>query len=482
MYFNSYLFLLLFLPLTLAGYYALNYLKKQNGAIIFLLGMSFWFYGYMNPKHLLILAASIFLNFGIYRLFDLKIAGGNFIRKVILFFAVAGNLGVLLLYKYYNFVVDNWNLIFRNEHSLRNFIVPLGLSFITFQQIAFAVDAYRKEVPEYNLQEYALFIAFFPHLSSGPIITHEQFMPMLRDPLRKQVNWDRFGQGLYLFAMGLGKKVLLADLFGAAVDWGYLHIPELNSFSALLVSIFYTTQIYFDFSGYSDMAIGISRMLNLDLPVNFNSPYKADTIMEFWDRWHITLTRFFTGYLYIPLGGSRCGKIRTWLNTMFVFLCSGIWHGANWTFVLWGFLHGCFQIFSREAAGILKKLPRAVNRLVTLAFVNLAWIVFRADNFDVVRQMFGTIFTGGGGGLNGDLAEFFRLSSLEKIVNIEIPAGATAIVLTVLVWILILAGKNAEEMADNLKHGIARGALVVAVIVLSLLNFSGVSSFLYFNF
>lgn len=484
MYFNSYLFLLLFLPLTLAGYYALNYLRLQKAALFFLLGMSLWFYGYMNLKHLFLLAAGILLNFAVYRLLSMKFLQsakyGGVLRKIILFCAVAGNLCVMLLYKYYNFFIENWNLVFKSDHSFINFAVPLGISFITFQQIAFVVDAYRKEVPQYSILEYALFVAFFPHLSSGPIVTHEQFLPMLKEPLRKRINWDCLASGVYLFTMGLGKKVLLADLVGEAVDWGYSHVSELNSVSALLVTVFYTIQIYFDFSGYSDMAIGISRMLNLDLPINFNSPYKALTIADFWNRWHITLTRFLTKYLYIPLGGNRRGKIRTAINTMVVFVCSGIWHGANWTFVLWGILHGCFVVLTKETKGIWNKLPRAVSRIVTLLFVNFTWVLFRADNLKAAKEMLYAVFCGKRGGINSELVRFFDFFGFTAYGNIL--GVVWLLALLAAIWIILLKEKNAEERAANLKYSIGCGIFVVVVLTVSLLNFSGVNSFIYFNF
>lgn len=228
------------------------------------------------------------------------------------------NLTALLYFKYCNFFIDNINTLFKTDLEIRNIALPLGISFITFQQIAFLIDAYRKEMPEYGLLEYALFVLFFPHIISGPIILHRDFMPLLSEG-KKKIYWGRIASGIYMFAIGLGKKTLIADIFARAANWGYGNITALNSTSALFVSIAYSIQIYFDFSGYSDMAIGISRIFQMDLPINFNSPYKATNILEFWDRWHITLTRFLSKYLYIPLGGNRKGKARTYLNTMIVF-------------------------------------------------------------------------------------------------------------------------------------------------------------------
>ena len=221
--------------------------------------------------------------------------------------------------------------------------------------------------------------------------------------------------------MGLGKKVLIADTFAQAVDWGYASIDKLNSTSALFVTVAYTIQIYFDFSGYSDMAVGISRILQLDLPINFNSPYKAKTILEFWDRWHITLTRFFTRYLYIPLGGNRKGKSRAYINTLIVFLCSGLWHGASLTYVLWGAIHGCFMVFTKYFIKTFEKIPNFINQCITLIFVNFTWILFRSGSFGDFKQMIQVMFAGNWGKLNDNLCEPF----VPEVVNlIKITKGS----------------------------------------------------------
>ena len=195
---------------------------------------------------------------------------------------------------------------------------------------------------------YASFVTFFPQLIAGPIVTHDELIPQFIDEKKKRINWDNIAKGIYIFTIGMFKKVILADTFGNAVNWGFQNIAELDTSNALIVMLAYTMQIYFDFSGYCDMALGIGKMLNIELPLNFNSPYKALRITEFWDRWHITLTRFLTKYVYIPLGGNRRGRLRTYFNILIVFLISGIWHGANWTFILWGGVHGVFVILTRH--------------------------------------------------------------------------------------------------------------------------------------
>lgn len=488
MYFNSYIFLFVFLPLVILGYYFINSTGRYRLGLLFLLGMSWWFYAFIHPAHLVLLVVSTVINYMIYLLYERYPDNGKkerrLFRRGLLIAAIAGNLGALLFLKYYNFFSENIHWILQRNFTERNIWLPLGISFITFQQIAFVADAYRGEIPHYSLLEYALFVAFFPHVSSGPIILHDQFLPMLEETGRKRINWDSFASGIYIFVMGLGKKVLLADWFGKAVDWGYSNISVLNSCSAFFVSIAFSIQIYFDFSGYSDMAIGISRMLGLDLPVNFNSPYKADTIMEFWNRWHITLTKFLTKYLYIPLGGNRKGKIRTALNTMVVFLCSGFWHGANWTFVLWGFLHGGFVVVCKELDHILKRIPKTIKQVITLSFVNLTWIPFRAGSFSEAREMLNAILKGGGGGLKEELCSVFQFSLLQEVSgwNAGIPYWFNAVAVTVVIGLALVLHRNVEEKSQVLKHSIWEGGLVVLVFILSVMSFSGISSFIYFKF
>ena len=299
MLFNSYIFILFFLPICIAGYFAWNHFGKIKMGLAFLLGMSLWFYGYFNVKYLSIILTSIFFNYFCYII--LKKARRT--KKLLLGAAVTFNIGILFYFKYYDFFVENINLIFKTDITLKNLLLPLGISFFTFQQISFLVDAYRGEIGKYSFLEYALFVTFFPQLIAGPIVTHDELIPQLLDKGKKRFCWDNFAKGIYIFTLGLGKKVLLADTFGNAANWGFSHIDILDTTNAVIVMLSYTIQIYFDFSGYCDMALGIGKMLNIDLPINFNSPYKALTITEFWKRWHITLTRFLTKYLYFPLGG-----------------------------------------------------------------------------------------------------------------------------------------------------------------------------------
>ena len=210
-----------------------------------------------------------------------------------------------------------------------------------------------------------MFVTFFPQLVAGPIVLHSEIVPQFADKKKKKLNADNFAKGIMAFSFGLAKKVLIADTLGKVVNWGYLDVGALDRTNAIIVILCYTLQIYFDFSGYCDMATGIGKMFNIDLPMNFNSPYRAVTILDFWNRWHMTLTRFFTRYVYIPLGGNRKGKLRTYINVFIVFTVSGIWHGANWTFIVWGMVHGLFNIFTRIFKKYIDKLPKFINWFIS---------------------------------------------------------------------------------------------------------------------
>lgn len=324
MLFNSYIFIFLFLPIALFGYYLLNYTKRYEAAKLFLSGMSLFFYAYFRVQYLGIILCSIALNY-LCHLLLLKTPR----KKAVLAGGVLGNLFVLFYFKYFDFLLENINGLFHTDFTLPGILLPLGISFFTFQQIAFLADTAQGSVSRQTVMDYALFVTFFPQLIAGPIVSHEEMLPQFQDISRKHFDYEDFYMGLRLFVLGLGKKVLLADTFGIAAGWGFQNYTSLDGLNTFLVILFYSFQIYLDFSGYCDLARGLGLMFRIKIAVNFLSPYRSANIMEFWDRWHITLTRFFTRYLYIPLGGNRKGKLRTYLNIMIVFLCSGVWHGAG---------------------------------------------------------------------------------------------------------------------------------------------------------
>lgn len=474
MTFNSYIFILFFLPAVLAGYYFCFFRKSSRLVHVFLLVASIIFYISAGWEMLVLLGINILINYGLFCGIKVCQKSRPAWIKYLLGAGVICNLGILMYFKYYNFFVDSFNLLFGPRLAVREILAPLGISFITFQQIAFLVDASRQEISSCSFMDYMLFISYFPHVSSGPIIRHSDFLPLLHAD--RKMDWDKFSAGLYMFFMGLGKKVLIADVFGSAVDWGYANIDSLNSTSAVFISLAYTMQIYFDFSGYSDMAIGISRMLQLDLPINFNSPYKADTILEFWKRWHMTLTGFFTKYLYIPLGGNRKGKARTYVNTLIVFLCSGLWHGASWTFVIWGGVHGCFMVFTKHFQKVFDRLPVFLNKSITLLFVNFTWILFRAQSFTVFKQMIKILLKNDWGRLRDEISACFRPVILEEL---GCPDWVYAVIFSAVIVFVVLKCDNVQERAEHMKYSLLSCLWVLAVAVISILSLSGVSTFVY---
>lgn len=487
MLFNSYIFILLFLPLTLVGYYLFNHFRCYRLASVYLLLMSLWFYAYFNIKYLPIILLSIVLNYFFYLFFTKN--KPTLLRKLVLFVAIASNIALLLYFKYYDFFVENVNTLFSTNYTLKHLLLPLGISFFTFQQLSFVIDSYKREVPSYDFINYALFVTYFPQLIAGPIVSHDEMVPQFLDQEKRKLNFQNLSTGLYVFAMGLGKKVLIADIFGNAVNWGYSNIELLNSSDAIVLMLAYTIQIYFDFSGYCDMATGIAKMMNFDLPQNFNSPYKALTITEFWKRWHMTLTRFFTKYIYIPLGGSRKGKGRMLLNTLIVFLISGFWHGASWSFVLWGVLHGIFNVITKLFNKSFEKMHPALNWFVTFSFVNITWILFRAntlsDAFTVIRKIGSMSF----GTINENILSLFKLDGVEVLLSTFFNKGLYSIkpelyllAFTVIAFILILGCENVNKKMAKFRPTLMRSIFSVVLLLWSLISLSGMSTFLYFNF
>ena len=391
MLFNSYIFIFLFLPLTVAVYYFFNHIGKNEWAKMALIGMSLWFYGYYNISYLQIICCSVIVNYMVSRIL-LRCRSATVYKKLILAAGVFFNIGLIFYYKYFDFFIANINAVFQQDFALRHIILPLGISFYTFQQISYVIDSYKGETEGYTFREYVLFVTFFPQLVAGPIVLHNEIIPQFRDSANLQIKYDNWNKGFVFFSLGLAKKVLIADTFGAAVDWGYSNIPLMGTLDAIIVILSYTLQIYFDFSGYCNMASGIALFFNIRLPENFCSPYKAKSVVEFWDRWHMTLNRFLKQYIYIPLGGSRKGNIRTYINIWIVFLVSGIWHGANWTFIVWGCMHGAANIFERMCGKTIGRIHKYVRQGVTFFFVNISWVFFRAASLAEAKEILSRLF------------------------------------------------------------------------------------------
>ena len=409
MLFNSYGFIFLFLPIVLLGFYQLARIQHAYAAA-WLAISSLFFYGYWNPAYIGLLLGSIVCNYA----FGMWIAKAGVQqaaarKKQVLVFALAVNLLLLGYFKYANFFLSTVNSVAGSSLTLGDIILPLGISFFTFTQIAFLVDTYQGKVKEYNFVHYVLFVTYFPHLIAGPVLHHKDMMPQFAHNATYRINWDHVATGLLLFTLGLCKKVLWADSiapFATAIFDGTQHgmatgtLPTI--YEAWSGALAYTLQIYFDFSGYTDMALGIALMFNIRLPINFNSPYKSTSIIEFWRRWHITLSTFLRDYLYIPLGGNRHGKLRRYGNLMATMLLGGLWHGAGWTFVVWGALHGAYLVINNlwrdmVSERFLRWVPNWLGTLAggTLTFMAVvaAWVVFRAGNMEqalvILKAMFG---------------------------------------------------------------------------------------------
>lgn len=487
MLFNSYIFVFLFLPLVVTGYYALHHFGWQKAALCYLTVMSMVFYGYNSIAYLVMLMISILVNFILVRCMGAK--GGHVWQRAILLLGLVYNLGILFYFKYYDFFIENVNAVFGTDYSFLRLALPLGISFYTFQQISYVIDAYKGDCEHYDFWEYAAYVSFFPQLIAGPIVYHDELIPQLRAEKNHHIQFENLSKGIYAFALGMAKKVLLADTLSKVVTAGYADVAALNCVSTILVMVCYALQIYFDFSGYCDMAYGIGYLFNVTLPVNFHSPYKAASIREFWDRWHMTLTRFFTKYIYIPLGGSRRGVVRTYVNVMVVFLVSGIWHGANWTFILWGVVNGLGNLFDRIFDRILRRIPHLIRVLFTFCFCSVAWSMFRAQSLDQGFMMIRNLGTAGDGRVYEPLTEAFDkllevrlfgwmgLGPLMQAYPWLMPAVFAALLVCACLWM-----RNTQEKVADGRYGIWRIVTTVGLLIWSILSLSEVSEFLYFNF
>jgi D-alanyl-lipoteichoic acid acyltransferase DltB (MBOAT superfamily) len=516
MLFNSYLFIFLFLPVTLLIYFRLGVAGQVRAAIAWLVGASLFFYAWWNPVYLGLLLASLIFNYG----FGTMLAGARdrplAARQLLLTAGVAANLAVLSYFKYANFFLDSLNLLTGAQIEFVRVILPLGISFITFQKIAYLVDAHRGETRDYNFLHFCLFVTFFPQLIAGPIVHHREVIPQFGEPRIFRPSAENLSVGFTLFAFGLFKKVMIADnlaLHATPVFNAAAHGTPLTLLEAWSGALAYTLQLYFDFSGYSDMAIGLARLFGVRLPINFFSPYKAVNIIDFWRRWHITLSRFLRDYLYIALGGNRQGAARRYLNLLITMLLGGLWHGAGWTFVFWGGLHGLYLIINhawqalRRAAGFDPghgtRAGRALARVITFVAVVVSWVFFRAENFDAALAMLG-----GMAGLNGVTLPVDYQPVLGGLAALGIGFGKPAYSGN-WPWLLLCLGvvwfaPNTLELMRRYRPAlrwfvaepsrpVGRTWLVwrpnrvwmiitMMVLLVSLLNMAEVSEFLYFQF
>ena len=383
MVFSSLVFICIFLPVVLILHTAIPNRKVQNGL---LLAASLLFYAYGEPVYVFLMLSSTLLNY----CFALLIHHNR--QKVWLALAVIVNLGLLGVFKYTGFLLSNLNAFLGLSLPVPQIALPIGISFFTFQALSYVIDVYREDVAvQKSYGKLLLYVSFFPQLIAGPIVRYKDVALQIDD---RSATPRQIAFGLRRFIVGLGKKVLIANAMGAAADYMFNHgAANLNMVGAWIGAVAYLMQIYYDFSAYSDMAIGLGKMFGFHFRENFNHPYIADTVQNFWRRWHISLSSFFRDYVYIPLGGNRKGKFRTVLNRIIVFFLTGLWHGANWTFIAWGLFHGFFLLLE-EFIPLIKKLPKVLRHVYTLLTVTLGFVLFRADTIGEALIFIGKMFSG----------------------------------------------------------------------------------------
>lgn len=466
MVFSSTIFLCVYLPLVLLGYY----ICPKKGRNLFLLIVSLVFYAWGEPKYVFLMIFSILVNYIFGRLMD-KNRGRKKRMKLLLVLSVVIDLGLLSVFKYTDFIITNVNAIFGSSFDLLNIALPIGISFYTFQAMSYTIDVYRNDVRvQKNLIDFGMYITMFPQLIAGPIVRYADVQDQLAE---RSVTTADFSEGIMRFVVGLGKKVLLANQMGAVWSEIYALGGDVSALMAWTGAIAYTFQIYFDFSGYSDMAIGLGRMFGFKFPENFRYPYQSVSITDFWRRWHITLSTWFKEYLYIPLGGNRCGLARQALNLLIVWSLTGFWHGAGWNFVMWGLYY--FVILFIEKLFLLKaldKLPKLFRHVYALLLIVIGWVIFASDDVSVLLPYLGSMF-----GANGAVGGMDVYTLFTKAVLLIICCVAS----TELPKRLFLSATGAmnEKAAFTIKS-----VMTIALLALSMILLIGDSynPFLYFRF
>ncbi len=510
MLFNSYHFIAVFLPATMFAVWLVDRLFSRTAVLAVVTLASLFFYAWWSPPYVLLLLASIAGNFllaGHVR--RLARNGHDKSARALMIVGVAANLGVIAYYKYADFFISNIAGLTGLDFAIGKVVLPLGISFFTFQQIAYVIDSYRSKLADHNFLDYALFVSFFPQLIAGPIVYHGEMLPQLRGAAAFRFTASDLGIGLKLFVIGLFKKVVLADGMAVYATPGFEAVEAgavLSLIEAWSAALAYTLQLYFDFSGYSDMAIGLGCIFGLRLPLNFNSPYKATSIIEFWRRWHMTLSRFLREFLYIPLGGNRHGPARRWVNLLITMLLGGLWHGAGWTFIAWGGLHGCYLGINhgwRFVRGFLfggfpvYPPERFAGFVVTFVAVVIAWVFFRAESFAGALTMLE-----GMAGMHGVILPEVWANRLAPLMpffaNMGITAGPTplfegSVQVLSIAGLLLLAflGPSSQQWiewqfypGEKRRSGFLRATLFgfMAGYVAIHLYVGGYSEFLYFQF
>ena len=500
MLFNTYEFIFLYLPITLTLYFIAG-LFGRTPAKLTLSFASILFYANWNIDFVPILIVSIAANFlfGIFLIRNRE----KLLGKIIFPLAICANLFALGLFKYADFLIGFSNQ-FGASIELLQIALPIGISFFTFTQIAYLVDTWRGEVHEQNAINYFLFVSYFPHLIAGPLLHHSKIIPQFANPECSRPQYLTFASGLTLFVIGLAEKLLIADAFSPfAVELFDTGISGSSpSLEVAWVGVLaYTLQIYFDFSGYSDMAVGISKLFGIDLPYNFNAPYRSRNIIEFWRRWHMTLSEFLRDYLYIPLGGNRLGDVRRYFNLIVTMILGGLWHGANWTFLLWGGLHGFYlainhlwrsERLTKYKFSVQPRLSFILSSILTLCAIIIAWVVFRAHSIEEARRIIAGIMGLGGVGLDKgkfpyiakNIGYFFRLFLFSCVILY----GPTSQVIITKLTALFGASSNSVMMMKSQNQFQNQMFIVLTATLTSLLFLMSVtmigrkSEFLYFQF
>lgn len=497
MLFSTPEYIFVFLPIALIAYFALRRLMNASAANLWLVAASLYFYAFWKLDYLPVLLLSMVVNYVIGTLVAVdtqgrRIVAGERLRRWLTGGGIVFNVLLLAYFKYTYFLVTTLNDVAGTSWSIDPILLPLGISFFTFQKIAFLVDSHRgKYVRHVNVfrdvVNYALFVCFFPQLIAGPIVHHSEMMPQFADPANSVPIPNNLAAGAFLFTIGLAKKLCIADVIARHADAGYAAVGALDIVEAWATTLAYTAQLYFDFSGYSDMAIGAALMFNIRLPYNFNSPYKARNLQEFWQRWHMTLSRWIRDYLYIPLGGARRGRVRTYVNLLLAFVISGIWHGAGWTFMAWGLMHGLGVGAVRWLGERGVRLPALLATAVTLLYVHLAWVLFRAPDMHVAWDMYRRMFGFGDGAWSmhdpREMAHWFVAPGGPAAVGWDVwpmiaIAAAVAFLLPNSNQIVFDASGATRPL--RMRNAALFGVLAAASVVASATTAS--SPFLYFNF
>lgn len=483
MIFSSYSFVLIYLPLLLLLYFGMARHVTRRVQQGFLIIASLIFYGalfFEGTKYLWyiwLILSSIIVNYSVS--LGVQNIKKPVPRKAIFVLGILFNVGLIGYYKYYNFFLENINVVFDTHFTLKYIILPLGISFFTFQQIAYLIGVWKKEEKVPGFLDYTLFIAFFPQLVAGPIVFLKDVIHQYKDEKNRFFNLDNFSKGLFIFAIGVFKKAVIADTLADLVYCAYYEPSSLTFGAAWIGSLAYTFQIFFDFSGYSDMAIGLAKMLNINLPVNFYSPYKSKSITEFWQRWHITLGRSLAVLIYFPLGGNRKGLSRTCFNLFVVFLVSGIWHGAAWTFILWGIAHGVVRIFEKLFEKQIEKVPSFIRVFFTFMFVNAAWVLFRSTSLEQALIYLKKMFL-------PESISFSGISALAFNTNISYPDTLALIyvmfIILVTTALVFIYPKNSIDKYNAFRPTVKNAVFTAILLSFSIVHFSRVGTFIYFNF